>query len=48
MSTRSCLSKAGLSNKDIKDILSGELEGVPEDEALAVLLLKTMLLIKKQ
>lgn len=32
--------KAGLSNKDIKDILSGDLEGVPEDEALAVLFAK--------
>lgn len=32
--------KAGLSNQDIKELLAGELEGVPEEEALAVLFAK--------
>lgn len=32
--------KAGLTNEDIKNILSGDLEGVPADESLAVLFAK--------
>jgi len=32
--------KAGLSDKDIKDLLAGELEGIPEAESLAVLFAK--------
>jgi hypothetical protein len=32
--------KAGLSNEDIKEILAGDLDGIPADESLAVLFAK--------
>ncbi len=32
--------KAGISDKDIKEILAGELEGIPKEDALAVLFAK--------
>lgn len=40
--------KAGLTNKDIKEILSGDLQGVPEEEAIGVLFAKDYAYNKEQ